>query len=38
MHKKWGSDLIPADTEMEKTLKELKEDKRAETVTMTDEG
>ena len=38
MHKKYGSDLIPADTELDKTLKELKEDKRAETTTMIEEG
>ena len=38
MHTKEGSDLIPADTELETTLKGLKEDKRAETATMTDEG
>ena len=30
MHTKEGSDLIPADTELETTLKGLKEDKRAE--------
>ena len=31
--------MIPVDTELERTLKELKEDKkRAETAAMTDEG
>ena len=29
MHKEYGSDLIPADTELEKTLKELKKDKKS---------
>ena len=38
MHRKYGSCMIPADTELERTLKELKKTKRAETTAMTDEG
>ena len=30
MHKKQGSDLIPADTELERTLRSLRKTKRAE--------
>ena len=38
MHRKQNTDLIPADTELETTLKGLKGDKRTETSTMKDEG
>ena len=38
MHRKWGSDLIPAATELERTLKSLRKTKRAEREAMTDEG
>ena len=38
MHRKKGSDLIPADTELERTLKSLRKTKRAKTAAMTDEG
>ena len=38
MHRKQGSDLIPADTELERTLKNLRMTKRAETAAMEEEG
>ena len=38
MHRKQESDLIPANTELEKTLKSLRKTKRAELAAMTDEG
>ena len=37
MHRKQDSDLIPADTELERTLKSLRKTKRAENATMADE-
>ena len=37
MHRKHGSDLIPADTELERTLRSLRKIKRAENSTMADE-
>ena len=37
MHRKQDSDLLPADTELERTLRSLRKTKRAEKVTMTDE-
>ena len=38
MHRKQGSDLIPADTELERTLRSLRKTKRAENAAMTEEG
>ena len=38
MHRKQGSDLIPADTELERTLRSLRKTKRAENVAMAEEG
>ena len=37
MHMKQDSDLIPADTELEKTLRSLRKTKRAENVAMPEE-
>ena len=37
MHKKHDSDLIPADTKLERTLRSLRKTKRAESATTTDE-
>ena len=37
MHRKQGSDLIPADTELERTLRSLRKTKSAENSTMADE-
>ena len=37
MHRKQDSDLIPEDTELERTLKSLRKTKRAETAAMADE-
>ena len=37
MHWKQDSDLIPADTELERTLKSLRKTKSAESATMADE-
>ena len=37
MHRKQDSYLIPADTELEKTLRSLRKTKRAENATMTEE-
>ena len=37
MHRKQGSDLIPADTELEKTLRSLRKIKRAENAAMAEE-
>ena len=37
MHRKQDSDLIPADTELERTLKSLRKTKRAENAAMADE-
>ena len=37
MHRKQGSDLIPADTELERTLRSLRKTKRAENVAMAEE-
>ena len=37
MYRKQGSDLIPADTELERTLRSLRKIKRAENSTMADE-
>ena len=34
MHRKQDSDLIPADPELEKTLKSLRKTKRAESAVM----
>ena len=38
MHRKEGSDLIPADTELERTLRSLRMTKRAENAAMSEEG
>ena len=38
MHRKQGSNLIPADTELERTLRSLRKTKRVENVAMTEEG
>ena len=38
MHRKQGSDLIPADTELERTLRSLRKKKRAENAAMVEEG
>ena len=37
MHRKQDSDLIQADTELERTLRSLRKTKRAENAAMTDE-
>ena len=37
MHRKQDYDLIPADTELERTLRSLRKTKRAENAAMTDE-
>ena len=37
MHRKQGSDLIPVDTELERTLRSLRKKKRAENVAMAEE-
>ena len=37
MHRKQDSDLIPADTEFERTLRSLRKTKRAKNVAMVDE-
>ena len=37
MHRKQGSDLLPADTELEHTLRSLRKTKRIERATMEDE-
>ena len=37
MHRKQDSDLLPADTELERTLRSLRKTKRAEKATMADE-
>ena len=37
MHRKQDSDLIPADTELERTLRSLRKTKRVESVAMADE-
>ena len=37
MHRKQDSDLIPADTELERTLRSLRKTKRAESTAMADE-
>ena len=37
MHKKQDSDLIPADTKLERTLRSLRKTKRAVNVPMADE-
>ena len=37
MHRKQNSDLLPADTELERTLRSLRKTKRAERATMADE-
>ena len=38
MHRKRGSDLISADTELERTLRSLRKTKRDETAAMAEEG
>ena len=37
MHRKQGSDLIPVDTKLEKTLRSLRKTKRAENAAMAEE-
>ena len=37
MHRKQNADLIPADTELEKTLRSLRKIKKSENSTMADE-
>ena len=37
MHRKQDSDLIPADTELERTLRSLRKSKRAENAAMAEE-
>ena len=37
MHRKQDSNLLPADTELERTLRSLRKTKRAEKATMADE-
>ena len=37
MHRKQNADLIPVDTELEKTLRSLRKIKKAENSTMVDE-
>ena len=36
MHRKQDSDLLPADTELERTFKSLRKTKRAENAAMAD--
>ena len=38
MHRKQGFDLIPADTELERTLRSLRKTKRVEKAAMAEEG
>ena len=38
MHRKQGSNLISADTELERTLRSLRKTKRAENASMSKEG
>ena len=38
IHRKQGSDLIPADTELERTLRSLRKTNRAENAAMAEEG
>ena len=38
MHRKQGSDLIPADTELERALRSLRKTKSAENAAMAEEG
>ena len=37
MHRKQDSDLLPADTELERTLRSLRKTKKAENTAMADE-
>ena len=37
MHRKQGSDLVPAYTELERTLRSLRKTKRAENAAMAEE-
>ena len=37
MHRKQNTDLIPADTELERTLRSLRKTKRAESSAMVEE-
>ena len=37
MHRKQNTDLIPADTELERTLRSLRKTKRAQNIAMEDE-
>ena len=37
MHRKQDSNLLPADTELERTLRSVRKTKRAERATMADE-
>ena len=37
MHRKQNTDLIPADTELERTLRSLRKTKRAENLAMAEE-
>ena len=37
MHRKQNTDLIPVDTELERTLRSLRKTKRAESSTMAEE-
>ena len=37
MHRKQDSDMLPVDTELERTLRSLRKTKRAENATMADE-
>ena len=37
MHRKQGSDLIPADIELKRTLRSLRKTKRAENAAMAEE-
>ena len=37
MHRKQGSDLIPADTKLERTLRSLRKTKRVENSAMVEE-
>ena len=37
MHRKQDSDLLPTDTELERTLRSLKKNKRVENAAMADE-
>ena len=38
MHRKQGSDFIPADIKLERTLRSLRKTKRAENAALTEEG